>query len=191
MLSTETLARELSDGLISKVYTQSELDQVRAKRTDLGGIPEFLESALEGKGLKVLMADMTPDALEVMGGSFYNAEAKTIIFNPGDKFYVGEDGSVHEIPICLVLYHELGHAHQHLVDGMDTQGGSRDSIEHDNIARFEWPMCDYAKLPRRKNYNLHWGLTEDAARTNSAKIYSGETPTTISKKLPAVKYLTY
>ncbi len=188
VLRDEHIAKELLDGIISRVYSQVDLDEVRRQGRALGGIPVYLESKLHGSGVKVLMADMTKAALEVMGGSYYMREQKVILLNPSDKFYIGEDGETYEIPLALVLYHELGHAHQYIIDGfspdMDT-----DKIEHDNIVRHEWPMCDRIGIPRRKHYNLHWGRTRQQAFTNSIKIRTGATASTIMSKLPAARYL--
>lgn len=175
--------------MISRVYLQSDLDEVRMQGRALGGIPAYLESKLNGSGVKVLMADMTPDALEVMGGSFYMREQKIILLNPGDKFYIGEDGKTYEIPLALVLYHELGHAHQYIIDRFSPDM-DRDKIEHDNIVRHEWPMCDHIGIPRRKHYNLHWGLTRQTAFTNSIKIRTGAIVSTLVSRLPAARYLT-
>lgn len=185
VLPSEHIARELSDGMISKVYSQTDLDAVRAQGRKLGGIPALLESKLDGKGVKVLMADMTAEALGCMGGSYYMADSKTILLNPGDKFYIAEDETSYEIPLALVLYHELGHAHQYIVDGF-SEDANRDKIEHDNIVRFEWPMCDRLGIPRRKHYNLHWGTDRLSAVQNSRKILSKATIATIKSKLPAL-----
>lgn len=186
MLSSEGVARELLDGCISKVYSQQDLDVVRQEgKKTLGGIPVHLESKLASSGLKVLMCDMTDLVLEVYGGSYYMREEKVVVLNARDNFYVAADETSYEIPLALVLYHELGHAHQYIVDGMSGDVAT-DKIEHDNIVRFEWPMCDVAGLPRRKHYNRHWGATRLGAVQNSRKLESKAVPTTIVSKLPGI-----
>ena len=100
---------------------------------------------------------------------------------------MGEDLTTYQIPLALVLYHELGHAHQYIVDGF-SEDMATDKIEHDNIVRHEWPMCDVAGLPRRKHYNLHWGTDRESAFRNSTRIRSKAIPTTITSSLPAAKY---
>ncbi|OGF23492.1 MAG: hypothetical protein A2V63_05570 [Candidatus Eisenbacteria bacterium RBG_19FT_COMBO_70_11] len=179
---------------VSAAQATSLLTDLTSRSKSAAALKSYIDK--HEKTIRVMFFKNCPWIMNIA----FDAEAMAVMCNVDVTAYNKEaktKGTL-EVPLDLVLYHELGHAKQFLEDpaafkrmehDADTSGAlKRDgyyaNIENDNLKRHEWPICDDIQFPRRGSYtdfcpmgdfikkkraNLNWNLVKNAVAQKALK----------------------